>query len=100
MKIKLTKIDISDNPESPTSTDKTKQAQDLGNYSPWISYEIIGETKTLPQLDKSFDVLRHERNGVEAFGYFHTSPVKKLDKIDESTYLVETLNSKYKLEIL
>lgn len=100
MKIKLTKIDISDDPESPTSTDKTKQAQDLGNYSPWISYEILGETKTLPQFDKPFEVLRHERNGVAAFGYFHTSPVKNLDKIDGSTYLVETLNSKYKLEIL
>lgn len=100
MKIKLTKIDISDDPESPTSTDKTKHAQDLGNYSPWISYEIIGEIKNLPQIDKLFSCLRHERNGVAAFGYFHTSPVKKLDKIDESTYLVETMNSKYKLELL
>jgi hypothetical protein len=100
MKIKLTKTNVAENATFPTATDNSKQACELGDESPWVDYSVEGEIDQLPELDKSFSFCRTKRNGIEVFGYYSTSPIQSIKKINDKEYNLETLNSIYKLELL
>jgi hypothetical protein len=105
MKIKLTKTGIPQNAAYPSETDKNKVAQDLGDKSPWIDYEVVGDIQEIPEVGELLFISRTERNGVEIYGHFRTSKIKTIcenvNKFGETEwYDVITQNSIYRLEIL
>lgn len=104
MRIKLTKIGIPQNAAYPSETDKSKVAEELGDKSPWVDYEVIGHIDEIPQVGETLHMARSHRNGVEIGGYFRSSRIEEVSKnIYKWTgvdYDLITQNSIYKLEIL
>lgn len=88
------KIDISDDPVNRTAVDRTLEAQDLGNESPWVGYEIEGVADSPPVESEPFCVHRTVRNGKDIPGAFRTSPIRCVRELDTG-WQVETLNSLY-----
>lgn len=62
-------------------------------------YEVKGFYEDEPTIDDCFRLFRYEKNGEKVFGFFTSSPVKKIDKT-ENGYKFETFNSIYELEHL
>jgi hypothetical protein len=57
------------------------------------NYVIEGVLDSDVEVGKMVQGIRTKRNGVEIPGYFHTSVIQKIDGD-----ILETLNSKYKIE--
>jgi hypothetical protein len=97
MRVKVHKIDVSDNPEVSTALDQTLEAQDLGTQSPWVGYNVEGIADNPPIEGEPFFVHRKARNGKEIPGVFETSPVRSV-KLLITGWQIETLNSLYWVE--
>ena len=97
MKVRVHKIDISDNPVVNTALDRTVEAQELGNQSPWVGYEVEGTADYPPVEGETFCVHREVRNGKEIPGKFRTSPVRTVRALTTG-WQIETLNSLYWVE--
>ena len=67
-----------------------------GDHSLPIDYTVKGRLMDFPEVDSYFEVARHERNGVKAFGIMTSSLIKEVIVIDKSEFYVETENSIYK----
>ncbi len=83
-KIKLTKI----------QTIVSQEDQLENNY--WLIGSIIRNIV----INESIFVWRTQNNRGEIEGTFISSPVKFISNVDEETYIIETQNSQWKLEIL
>lgn len=57
-----------------------------------VEYEVVVTLERDIEEGQNFQGIRTERNGVEAFGYFVTSPIQK---INPESQTFETLNSIY-----
>lgn len=100
--IKLIKV-----AESPDA--KFKSA-DWDNYIPGqdnpdvslpIEYWIKGALIKEPVVGESLFISRTERNGVEAFGYFTSSPIVEISSSEHGGFVyIETANSVYLVEPL
>lgn len=98
--ITLTKLHASENPDAPTSTDRSKQAEEIPDTeSPWEGYTVKGRALGEPEVGRCFFVQRHERNGEEVAGYFRTSPIVRIEELTHSEKILTTRNSVYRLEI-
>jgi len=104
--IRLTKIDI--NPASPVIQSKTVDEyltdQERGTWglffegkSPPVDYWVEGELIHPIEVGKSILLDRHNRNGVEIRGLFHTSVVESVETSEGAIY-AQTRNSLYKIE--
>jgi len=95
MKIKIKKLSACDNPQFSTPQREDYKCGEIPEkeVSLFVDYEAIGVTESLPQVGKSFQMLRIERNGVSMPGLFSTSSVTK---IEGNTF--ETANSIYQWE--
>jgi hypothetical protein len=63
----------------------------------WVEGVLVNEV----EVGKPVTVWRHTRNGIAADGFLTTSRIKKIESIsDNSSLVIETENSKYKIEYL
>lgn len=94
--ITLQKLRPRENPDAPTSTDTSKQAENIPeNQSPWTGYTVKGRALDEPEVGRCFFVQRHERNGEEIEGYFRTSPVTNIEDVSDREKILTTRNSVY-----
>lgn len=94
--ITLKKLRPRENPDAPTATDTSKQAEEIpNNQSPWTGYTIRGEPLGAPEIGRRFFVQRKERNGEEVEGYFRTSPVTDVEDVSDNEKVLTTRNSVY-----
>jgi hypothetical protein len=63
-------------------------------------YYIEGEESCTPKAGLPYLADRYIRNGIKQYGIFRTSEIKNIDIIDESTTIITTLNSVYKIEYI
>lgn len=61
---------------------------------------IEGFTESLPKIDEDFKMFAESLTPEGDFRYVHTTEVCSIDFLDKNTYLFDTVNSKYKLEVL
>jgi len=95
VKVRITKIDAVENPLSPSSTWEDWRHGKPNSGSLPIDYQLVGYLLRPIRLHESLLVLRIERNGVQAFGIFCTTPVASFEQ-----GILMTQNSVYCLEII
>jgi hypothetical protein len=93
-RISLEKIDVASNPISPTTRWDEWIAGGLENQGSLpISYSLKGYLMSPIRCGHAMEVCRVERNGVKAFGVFHSTPVVEI----RPDGLIETYNSIYRV---
>jgi len=94
-KIKIKKLSACENPEFPTADQESYVCGSIPqeDVSLFVDYEAVGWVESMPEVGKTFQMLRTERNGVSCSGLFQTSPIAK---VEGNTF--ETSNSIYQLE--
>ena len=99
--VKITKVAPTTDPTVPTADKESYVCGKINpGVSPFVGYEIKGFLHAEPECGKPLMADRYERNGAEHLGYFHTSPVKSIEVVDETTLKILTGNSEYLLEQL
>ena len=99
MKIKLTKINIANNPKVETATLEEYKFGEINEKSIPLEYEIVGEVGSMPKVGFVFSGIRTIRNGIEMPGIFQLTRIKEITE-EEGKYILKTQNSVYKMEIL
>jgi hypothetical protein len=99
-KVRMSKIDIAENPSSPTPSAE--------NYTPGLlnegvslplEYTVEGYLEGPLEKGCSIDIDRRKRNGIEVRGFLHSSPIQEIQATLQGT-LVTTANSIYLIEYL
>jgi len=99
--VKISKIGIAPNAAYPTpAAEKYIPGEDNGAVSLPINYTVEGYLVSPIKETQHITVQREKRNGVPIAGFFSTSEVEKITKINETNYVVETLNSVYTVEYI
>jgi len=99
--VKISKIGIAPNAAYPTpAAEEYIPGEDNGAVSLPINYTIEGYLVNPIKETQHITVQREKRNGIPVAGFFSTSEVEKITKIDETTYVAKTLNSVYNVEYL
>jgi len=96
MKVKITKVAATDNPQCITPQINTyNMGCNNGDVSLPVEYYLEGDLIGQIVVNASVRVIRTSRNGVECLGMFTTSPVVSVSEIgfttQNSVYLVEYL---------
>lgn len=99
MKVKLTKIAINKDSEAPQSKTIEEYRNGKWDKSPPVDYWLLGELLEEIEVGKPLRISRWNRNGLEALGMFHSTPVVTLHEHNSDTYIT-TNNSVYKMELL
>ena len=95
VKIRITKIDALENPLAPSSTWEGWKPGEFNSGSPPVHYELIGYLLRPIRLHESLIALRAERNGIQEFGIFCTTPVTSF-----TDGILTTQNSLYFVKII
>lgn len=99
--VKISKIGIAANALYPTpAVEEYIPGEDNGAVSLPVSYTVEGYLVSPIKKTQHITVQREKRNGISVAGFFSTSEVEKLTKINDTNYVVETLNSVYTVEYL
>lgn len=95
-KVRLLKIDTSDNPEYPAAEWANYK---FGGYNPGVSlpieYSVEGYLITDIQIGNSIVINRTKRNEEITGGHLKSSPVEKIEN-----KVIHTNNSRYVLEVI
>jgi hypothetical protein len=92
--IKITKFSVADKPKAETpNKNNYKYGEDNGEVSLPVDYWAVGNLLEPIKVGKPIKMERFNRNGIECYGIFISSPVTKL-----CGKIAETFNSKYLIE--
>lgn len=95
MKVKLTKLSETPNPDFPAA-DQDKYVCGSGDNGPvslFVGYTAVGTLGQEPKVGNILFMLREERNGVKCGGILQSSEITKIEN-----NLIHTKNSVYLLE--
>lgn len=98
--VQVTKVDSITDVEPSNSRD-LNPASPYEQHGVNTGYQVRGEIAREPVLGRGFSLLRSERNGIGAVGFFNTSPIVKIHSTgSDDKYFLSTANSIYLVEIL
>lgn len=95
VKVRITKIDALECPLAPTSPWEEWNPGKSNESSPPVNYEVIGYLLRPIRFNESLLALRTERNGIQEFGIFCTTPVAAF-----AHGILRTQNSLYFVKVI